>query len=433
MESVCRRSFLRGSAAGLLAASGCVNGRMEAKGSAFRTAISVSPFTEAVLAAGPLSDGQFTATDVPGVQRLFMRHGASEVYQRIACRKVSPQGHAEHGWARGLERAALARSLDLPFNPEIGVFANYGDVANYQESPDFSDYPGLAPDRRWTSLTIDEMVPLLFRYGAAVAGQIVQTGVTVNFWDVGNEAELGIAGVTPRPLSPTEHYEAPDAVDPAIARMEAKDLFALPERERIAWCRAHLWPHLARILKAVADGIRSVDRSARFSTHISSAFQTSPEFPVAFWDAMRAGGYLPDQLGQSMWGTQGKGHGGPDSTMAWTKDTASALRIRFGRPMFLAEFGFPRGNMPAPFDWNDDEPGYARDTQGQYAYIRDIAQWAAKTGNISGIRPWAPDYWIDAGWRNISFFQPAAHGAVAVPALSAIQDGVRTAAIAPVR
>ena len=96
----------------------------------FRVALSVSPFTESVLGAVELTDGEMSAKTVREVQLLFNRHGATEIYQRIACRKHSPQGPAQHGWERGLDRARLARDLNMPFNPEIGIFANYGDVAH---------------------------------------------------------------------------------------------------------------------------------------------------------------------------------------------------------------------------------------------------------------------------------------------------------------
>jgi hypothetical protein len=427
MTITSRRDVLRSASAAGIVATGLAGAAFAKPARPFRIALSVSPFTESVLAEAPLSDGKGTARTVADVQRMFVRHGANEVYQRIACRKVSPQGHAEHGWARGIERAALARQVGLPFNPEIGIFANYGDVANYQEAPDFTDYPQIRLPAPWHMLTIDQMLPPLRQYGAAVAHQILRTGVRVNFWDVGNEVELGVAAVTPRPLVPTDAYRAPDAVDPAIGRMEAKTLFAMREVERIAWCRAHLWPHLARLLGALADGIRSVDRAARFSTHISGGSQVTPAIPVAFWDAMRRGGFLPDQLGQSIWGTQGLKHGGPPDTFAWLRDTASELHRRFARPMFLAEFGFASAPMAPPFDWNDLQKGYPQTERGQHDYIRDVAAWAARTGHISGIRPWAPDYHISPVWANMSLFRRRGDIAVAKPGLSAIRQGVARA------
>lgn len=176
---------------------------------AFRTSVSVSPFTETVLKSLTLTDGAPAAHTVAEVQQLFNRHGATEVYQRIATRKLAPQGDAEHGWARGLERARLARDLGMPFNPEIGLFASYGDGATYQEPPDFTDYPSIRLPGPWTSLTLDQMLGPLREYAALVARQILATGVTVNYWDLGNEVENGIPASPSGPCFPTTPTRRP--------------------------------------------------------------------------------------------------------------------------------------------------------------------------------------------------------------------------------
>jgi len=56
---------------------------------AFRTSLSVSPFTEAVLGSLSLTDGHRTATMVRQVQQLFNRHGATEVFARVATLRVN--------------------------------------------------------------------------------------------------------------------------------------------------------------------------------------------------------------------------------------------------------------------------------------------------------------------------------------------------------
>jgi hypothetical protein len=94
--------------------------------------------------------------------------------------------------------------------------------------------------------------------------------------------------------------------------------------------------------------------------------------------------------------------------------------------MFLAEFGFPSGPMPAPFDWNDVQKGYPITDRGQHDYVRDVAHWGMRTGDISGIRPWAPDYCL-GGWSSMSFFRKAGKRATAKPVLSAMQEGLSAA------
>ena len=140
-----RRAFLGGAAALGAAAAlparpavGRTSGGRHHRGG-FRVSLSVSPFTEAVLASLALADGHETARTVKAVQRLFDRHGATEVYARVATRQHARLGDAEYGWARALERARLARDLGLPLNPELGLWAVYGDITR-QPAPDFSDY-----------------------------------------------------------------------------------------------------------------------------------------------------------------------------------------------------------------------------------------------------------------------------------------------------
>jgi len=396
--------------------------------SRFRAALSVSPFTETVLKTVALTDGARTAKTVRDVQRLFNRHGATELYQRIATRKRSPQDDAEHGWELALERARLAADLNMPFNPELGLFANYGDAASYQEPPDFTDYPGIRLPGPWTSLKLEQMLPALREYGVLVARQIRGTRARVDVWDLGNEIEVGVAGVAIRPTFESPLYQPPDAVDPEIGRMSTRQLYGMPENERVAWCRAHLWPHTARMLNAVADGIRSVDSSARFSTHTSSFAQRSSTMLVGFWETMEDHGYLPEELGVSFWGMAGWTNFGPADTFGWLRELATDLKRKFDRPLFVSEFGFPSEHMPPPWNWNDAQKGYEQSEQGQYTFTRDVIAWGASTGLLSGIRPWAADFCTSPGWAPLSWFRLEGSTASAKPALHAFRDALKSSA-----
>src|SRR5580698_1937227 len=95
----------------------------------FRISLSVSPFTELVFGAGiTFTDGQSGAANPEELQRMFVKYGANEVYARIATTRAYRSGFGDHSLNRGLERARLAKALDLPFNPELGLFDIYGDV-----------------------------------------------------------------------------------------------------------------------------------------------------------------------------------------------------------------------------------------------------------------------------------------------------------------
>ena len=98
-------------------------------------------------------------------------------------------------------------------------------------------------------------------------------------------------------------YQPPDHVD----RRNWKDVGAepseIPETQRVAWLQTHVWPYEARMLAAVADGVRSADPGARFSTHVSGVLAVRPTEAIAFFTAMKDGGYLPDELGFSFYPT----------------------------------------------------------------------------------------------------------------------------------
>jgi hypothetical protein len=419
-----RRSFLIASAAALgLPGNGAAAAlRHAARRSRFRASLSVSPFTEAVLSHVALTDGRGTARTVADVQRLFMRHGASEVYARIATRRHTG-GTGEAGFLRGLERARLARSLGLPFNPELGLFAVYGDAATYQQPPDFSGYPAIRLPSPWLSLTLEEMERALRQYGELVARQILGTGVRVEVWDIGNEVEFGVAGVAVRALGGGA-YRAPGRVDPAIGTMSAGELIGMTVAARIAWLRRHLWPYVGRLLAATAAGIRSVDRNARFSTHISGIFEPTAAVPLAFWEAMEHAGFHADVLGTSYYPTAG-GLAGPGNRFAWLKDTAAQLARRFGKPVFIAEGDYPSATITGPYPYNSPVPGYPQSNTGQARFIYDLVRWGVKSGHLAGFRPWAPDFCTKGGWAPMSFFTVSGRTGHAKPGLSAMAGALR--------
>lgn len=397
-----------------------------ASGQSFRVGLSVSPFTESQFARGIVySDGRLSAHDPAELQRLFVAHGASEVFARIATEVNYAGGSGDHSLSRGLERAHLAAQIHLPLNPEIGLFAVYGD-ARCQPPPDFSGYANLALPGPWPKLTLEQMAGALRTYGSLIARRIVATGASVGTWTLGNEIEFGVAGVTPRPdadgcsSAAFGHsvYQAPDAIDSALGRMRQHTLLGLPEAERIAWLRAHVWPAEARLLAATAAGIRTVDPKARFSAHVSAVAALQPELAAAFFEAMRAGGFDFDELGISYyptWTSQ------PRDRLQAFQSMAKMLHNRLGRPVFVAEYGYPAATMHGAFPWNNAVPGYPLDPAGQAAFLRTLAAWGAETHILSGIRPWAPDL-VAPGWGPMAFFGLIGKTAISRPALDSMAN-----------
>jgi arabinogalactan endo-1,4-beta-galactosidase len=204
--------------------------------------------------------------------------------------------------------------------------------------------------------------------------------------------------------------------------MSIVELMKVTEARRIEWLQAHLWPHEARILAGVAEGIRSADPRARFSTHVSGITSVLPAQAVAFYKAMRDGGFRADELGVSYYPTSSTKP--PDRLQAF-KDMATAVERELGRPVFIAEFGYPAARMQSGFIWNDAIAGYPLSAGGQTKFIRDLVAWGAGTGVLSGIRPWAPDVAV-SGWGPMSFFELDGKTASARPAIQAVVEGARS-------
>jgi arabinogalactan endo-1,4-beta-galactosidase len=201
--------------------------------------------------------------------------------------------------------------------------------------------------------------------------------------------------------------------------MSVIKLMQMPEAARFAWLQAHLWPYEAKMLAAVAEGVRSVDPHARFSTHVSGISAVLPAQAVAFFKAMKSGGFAADELGVSYYPTSSARP--PDRLQAF-KDTATALRRELGGPVFVTEFGYPAAKMEIGFIWNDAVPGYPQNPEGQAKFVRDLVSWGRDSGVLSGIRPWAPEL-AAPGWGPMSFFELDGKTAVARPALDAIAQG----------
>ena len=406
-----------------LAAAWCVVLASAPPAPVFRVSLSVSPFVETVLRTGArFTDGALTATSAEELQRLFVSHGANEVYARISTRQSLARGAGDHTMNRGLERARTAAALHLPFNPELGLFGSYGDI-RCQPPPEFSDYPAIVLPGPWSSLTLEQMAAALRTYGAAAAKQIAATGATVDVWDLGNEVEFGVAGVAVRPMpggcdaaaGATEAYEAPDRVDPAIGLMSGAALAQMDPGHRTAWLREHIWPYEAKMFAAVAEGIRSVDHGARFSTHVSGVASTQPAFAAAFFTAMKDGGFVVDEAGVSYYPTSSPY---PRDRLQAFKDMATAVNAAIGRPVFVAEFGYPASTMGGVFSWNDAVPGYPLTADGQARFVRDLVAWGRRDGVLSGIRPWAPDLAMP-GWAPMALFSRQGSVLTARPALDA--------------
>jgi arabinogalactan endo-1,4-beta-galactosidase len=404
----------------------------------FRMSLSLSAFTELLLAQGHhFRDGDTVVTTPEDLQRLFVAHGSNEVFVRVPTRRhtgnASPVDWVVGSLDIALDRARLAASLGLRFNPEFGLFRHYGDALR-QPAPDFSDHPEIQLSGPWHTLTVDEMAAAIETYGGIVAREIAATGAEVGVWDIGNEVDTGVAGISPRPAPSgvdaiidrgEEWYAAPDRVDPEVGRTSLLDLVRRGMDELIPWLERHVWPHQARLLAAFADGVRSVVPDARFGTHLAAHAAVDARFPLAFWEAMAAGGYRPDVIGTSFYPSNGQAPSG--DAFEDFRRTVATLQDKLQRPVFVSEYGYPATGDAVWEGWDRPVPCYPLTEDGQAALLHDIVAWGHANG-MSGVRPWLPDGFVGVwGLATMALFGPADPAAVcgaSRPALTAIADAL---------
>jgi arabinogalactan endo-1,4-beta-galactosidase len=130
---------------------------------------------------------------------------------------------------------------------------------------------------------------------------------------------------------------------------------------------------------------------------------------------MKDAGFVVDEAGVSYYPTSSSS---PSDRLQAFKDMAIAVKAAIGRPVFVAEFGYPAATMGGVFSWNDAVPGYPLTPDGQARFVRDLVAWGTHDGVLSGIRPWAPDLALP-GWAPMALFSRQGSLATARLALDA--------------
>ncbi|HET9159333.1 MAG TPA: glycosyl hydrolase 53 family protein, partial [Caulobacteraceae bacterium] len=298
----------------------------------------------------------------------------------------------------------------------------------------FADYPQIKLKRPWSQLSIGEICDAVRLYGNLVARQILDTGVKVSVWDIGNEVDLGIAGVAMPPFVPgiaggNWTYQPPDGVDPEIGKMTIANFFKMSINDQVGWGKQHLWGHVGSVLNAMADGIRKVDPKATFATHVGGLAAQSAELMVGFYEAVEAKGFKTPALGTSFYPTAYPYFSinpNEDRLVLYNK-VAALVQKRLKKPLYIAEFGYAAGPMNyGGQSWANPVPGYPINAEGQARFLHDLVAKGVKNGTLAGIRPWAPDF-VGGGWQPMALFETPVSGVSrARPGLAAIQQAVQT-------
>ena len=374
----------------------------------FRVALSLSPFSLNQFQKGySFVVGDKTASTPEELQSIYRELGSTEMYVRVATKRHvtaeditdgEPDENANvHTFDQAIRLCQIAKALDMPINPEIMCAYTYMDM-DKQQAPRFDEYPEfnyLMNGKAWEELSLDEICAVLEAYGEFVAEAILNTGCTVENWNLGNEANFGFAGIS---------MGLKTAVDPKLEKAGALKKYTAPVFAR-GWLKKHVWKHDAKAYAAVKQGILNAyaklgkDASnVKFSTHIATVvFPASCS--VAFFKYMKQNGYEMETAGISYYPSA------PSMSLnkkGLLKKTVKKINKKCGLNVFIGEFSYPSGKMDGPFaGWNKKVKGYKHDQQGQANIYADVVKWG-KANGMAGIRYWAPDY---EGWYTMSMFE----------------------------
>ncbi len=374
----------------------------------FRMALSVSPFTAQSFSNGYTYeyDGK-QITSAEELEKLYLEKGATEMYVRIATKrhvtdKDETDGEVDtnanvHTFDQAIELCKLSAKLHVPINPEVMCAYTYMDMEK-QQAPRFDEYPelyALQNGKDWSELSLDEINTVLHAYGKFLATEILETGCTVNNWNLGNEANFGFAGVS---------LGLKTAVNPKLEGIPDFVRYVLPTFN-VGWLEKNIWKYNAQEFAAVKAGILEAYKdlgidtaNVKFSTHIATVVMT-PGACARYFNCMKENGYAMDTAGISFYPSAPSLYA---NSMILFKKTVMAINNKCNLPVFIGEFSYPSGEMSGPFaGWNKEVKGYPNTEEGQASIYQDVTDWG-KTHGVIGIRYWAADY---EDWGSMGLFK----------------------------
>ncbi len=254
------------------------------------------------------------------------------------------------------------RIQDAGIKPYLVMFLS-DDWSDVNKQP----IPGI-----WADLTFVERLEAVHEYAYETARHFQEQGISLDFYEIGNEIDYGICGV----FADTTH---------------PRDIKSL---------QVDTWPYEAKLIKAAIEGTKEADTEAKILLHIASSWQ--PVFAPAFFETMRDLGVDYDYIGLSYYPTAF----GMTAT-AQVCETLNRLTAEIGKPIIICETAYP-AYMPTGgmFEaWRYAIPGYPLTPEGQARWLSDMIQGMKDRGDIIGVYYFSPDFWFSGElWEPFALF-----------------------------
>ena len=286
---------------------------------------------------------------------LFADNGANSFRLRLW---VGEEGESKLDYATDLAQRALQAGLQ----PYLVLFLteDWADV-NKQPAP-----------AAWAEMSLYERAEAIRQYSYETAQHFLDEGITMDFYEIGNEIDYGICGV----FADTTH---------------ARDASSL---------RSTIWPDEAHLIQAAIEGVKKADPDARILLHIATSWD--PPFASAFFKAMSDFGVDYDYVGLSYYPSA-------FGMVAASRlcETLNKLSTDIGKPIVIAETAYPAEPPSAGMfgDWRRALPGYPLSPAGQACWLSDILKGMRERGDVLGVYVFSPDFWFSGDlWGPFALF-----------------------------
>ena len=285
---------------------------------------------------------------------LIAAQGAQSLRLRVW---VGDDGPSRLSYATQL--AQRAHDVGLQIYPVLFLTNDWADI-NKQPTP---------PE--WADLLLDERADVIRAYSRDAITQLLETGITPPYYEIGNEIDFGISGV--------------------FAELEQRDLETL---------QTTIWPEEALLLQAAIEGVRQADPQARVMLHIAQGF--APTFSVAFFTSMRDLGVDYDLAGLSFYPSAL----GPLIVDGFCR-SLDRLKSELELPVVISEFAYPAepptGGLFA--SWGNALPAYPLSPEGQASYFAHFLADMRAHPNVIAVYYFSPTFhWSGELWGPFALF-----------------------------
>jgi arabinogalactan endo-1,4-beta-galactosidase len=223
----------------------------------------------------------------------------------------------------------------------------------------------------WEGLSDTELASRVELHGAQVASYYKSLGLAIEVFEIGNELDFGVCGITLNQL------QIPAGIDPV---------------NNPAWLRDNLWARGAPILQAAIRGVRSVYPDSKILLHVAGfGYSTDDIAASGFFQSMKDLGVNFDIAGLSFPYMFGGGKQLAQPYFSQPEFAHALDRIAaFGKPIQVVEFSYPADPAGAT---QTPAAIYPFSPDGQARYVQDFAN--AVRGKVQAIHYFYPDYYDD--------------------------------------